>query len=398
MAHDAFVLQQALHIRRTKGGDAVEVEAEAEVSAARKPVVGVMSALPITGSAPMMPGQRPQEPWIIYSQLKQSYEVQDLTMTPGEIDPDKINVVLLLHPAGITPEAEFALDQYLLKGGTVIACVDPFSVTAQMTSGGNPAIKPDRAFGFDVTGVCYFADAALLSALLSDGRSLRLKATDLPTDASSSEQGWTCELGNGATIRELVDVLKRNYCGKVGYEYMHIADVEERRFLGKAAAQSGVDLRFADGLARERPLSGVERLGLNPEVGQFLGRAARGVHRVSVGLELRDGRAADAGGAADDRDMLGHPGKVAERSPRSNGTPLFRARKRPEANLRADPGDLAVAYFFLGALRGVFLSRFALSSSSVNFVATPAAGTSAFAVQTIALRTSVRWLSLAQPA
>ena len=34
-----------------------------------------------------------------------------------------------------------------------------------------------------------------------------------------------------ATIRELVDVLKRNYCGKVGYEYMHIADVEERRFI-----------------------------------------------------------------------------------------------------------------------------------------------------------------------
>ena len=33
------------------------------------------------------------------------------------------------------------------------------------------------------------------------------------------------------TVRELVDVLKRNYCGKVGYEYMHIADVEERRFI-----------------------------------------------------------------------------------------------------------------------------------------------------------------------
>ncbi|MCZ8019382.1 2-oxoglutarate dehydrogenase E1 component [Novosphingobium sp.] len=34
-----------------------------------------------------------------------------------------------------------------------------------------------------------------------------------------------------ATVRELVDILKRNYCGKVGYEYMHIADVEERRFI-----------------------------------------------------------------------------------------------------------------------------------------------------------------------
>ncbi len=44
-----------------------------------------------------------------------------------------------------------------------------------------------------------------------------------------------------ATIRELVDILRANYCGKVGLEYMHIADVEERRFLqdrfeGKDAA------------------------------------------------------------------------------------------------------------------------------------------------------------------
>ena len=34
-----------------------------------------------------------------------------------------------------------------------------------------------------------------------------------------------------ATIRELVDILRANYCGNVGLEYMHIADVEERRFL-----------------------------------------------------------------------------------------------------------------------------------------------------------------------
>ena len=34
-----------------------------------------------------------------------------------------------------------------------------------------------------------------------------------------------------SSVRELVDILKRNYCGKVGFEYMHIADVEERRFI-----------------------------------------------------------------------------------------------------------------------------------------------------------------------
>ncbi len=33
------------------------------------------------------------------------------------------------------------------------------------------------------------------------------------------------------TVRELVDILRANYCGAVGLEYMHISDVEERRFL-----------------------------------------------------------------------------------------------------------------------------------------------------------------------
>jgi ABC-type uncharacterized transport system involved in gliding motility auxiliary subunit len=47
-------------------------------------------------------------------------------------------VLLLFHPAGITPGTEFAIDQYLLNGGTVVACLDAFSVAAQMTGGGNP--------------------------------------------------------------------------------------------------------------------------------------------------------------------------------------------------------------------------------------------------------------------
>ncbi|BAV64488.1 2-oxoglutarate dehydrogenase E1 subunit [Sphingobium cloacae] len=34
-----------------------------------------------------------------------------------------------------------------------------------------------------------------------------------------------------ATVEEIVAILRRNYCGNVGLEYMHIADVGERRFL-----------------------------------------------------------------------------------------------------------------------------------------------------------------------
>ena len=104
-----------------------------EVARPDKPVIGLMSGLPITGGPAMMPGQPGQRPWVIYQQLMQSYDVRDLTMTPEKIDAD-IDILLVFHPAGITPEAEFAIDQYVLGGGTVIACLDPFSVAAQMSS------------------------------------------------------------------------------------------------------------------------------------------------------------------------------------------------------------------------------------------------------------------------
>jgi ABC-type uncharacterized transport system involved in gliding motility auxiliary subunit len=114
-------------------------KAIAEVSRPSKPVVGLMSGLPVAGEQAnpmaMMQGQRGAPPWIFYSQLAQSYEVKDLTMTPEKIDPS-VSVLLVFHPAGITPEAEFAIDQYVLQGGTVIACLDPYSAAAG--GGGNP--------------------------------------------------------------------------------------------------------------------------------------------------------------------------------------------------------------------------------------------------------------------
>jgi ABC-type uncharacterized transport system involved in gliding motility auxiliary subunit len=113
-------------------------KAVAEVSTPVKPRIGIMSALDLKGGPAMMPGQQPKTPWVIYQQLKQSFELEDIPMEAKEIDASSIKVLLLFHPAGITPETEFAIDQYLLNGGTVVACLDAFSVAAQMTGGGNP--------------------------------------------------------------------------------------------------------------------------------------------------------------------------------------------------------------------------------------------------------------------
>jgi ABC-type uncharacterized transport system involved in gliding motility auxiliary subunit len=108
----------------------------AEVSAVNRPKIGVMSALELKGGVPQMPGQAPMPSWVIYQQLRQAYDVEDIPMTASVIDPKQIRVLLLLHPASITPQTEFAIDQYLLAGGTVVACLDAHSIVSQMMSGG----------------------------------------------------------------------------------------------------------------------------------------------------------------------------------------------------------------------------------------------------------------------
>jgi 2-oxoglutarate dehydrogenase E1 component len=47
-----------------------------------------------------------------------------------------------------------------------------------------------------------------------------------------------------ATLRQIVPVLQANYCGKVGLEYMHINDLEERRFLQERMEGRDAEIRF----------------------------------------------------------------------------------------------------------------------------------------------------------
>ena len=108
-----------------------------EVTAVKKPVIGVMSALNLKPSPAMMPGQQGNPGWVMMQQLGQTYEIRDLEIAATEI-PDDVNVLLLVHPAGISADTEFAIDQFILRGGTLIACLDAYSFEAAASAGGNP--------------------------------------------------------------------------------------------------------------------------------------------------------------------------------------------------------------------------------------------------------------------
>ncbi len=101
----------------------------AQVLNPKKPNLGLLTALPVTGQRfnPMMPMGGGQDPWVFYTELQRDYQVRQIELTAEKIDDD-LEVVLVVHPAGISEKTQFALDQFLLRGGKLIVFLDPLSV------------------------------------------------------------------------------------------------------------------------------------------------------------------------------------------------------------------------------------------------------------------------------
>src|SRR3954465_518234 len=92
--------------------------------------------------------------------------------------------------------------------------------------------------------------------LAADLDPLGLTRREVPADLTAEFHGfsdddldrpiWLCgTLGfEQATVRDIVKVLQRNYCGHVGLEYMHINDLAERRFLQERMEGKDAEIVF----------------------------------------------------------------------------------------------------------------------------------------------------------
>lgn len=102
----------------------------AQVINPQKPNIGVMSALPIFGqrmNPMMMQMGGAQDPWVFLTELQRDFNVRQVELTAEKIDDD-LQVLLVVHPAGISEKTQFALDQFVLRGGKLVAFLDPMSV------------------------------------------------------------------------------------------------------------------------------------------------------------------------------------------------------------------------------------------------------------------------------
>jgi len=114
-----------------------------QVISTGKPILGVMTPLPMFGMPmnPMMArmGQgQGQRPWVFIQELKRDYNVKQVQMDTDKIDDD-IQVLIVAHPKNISDKAQFAIDQFVLRGGKLLAFLDPMSfIDREQAQPGNP--------------------------------------------------------------------------------------------------------------------------------------------------------------------------------------------------------------------------------------------------------------------
>ena len=103
-----------------------------------RPVVGLMTSLKgVLGQQPnqmmMMQGMRPQPGWAAFTELQKDYDLREISAEAESIDDD-VKALVVLHPKNLSEKTLFAIDQFVIRGGRLIACVDPMSVMDLMFS------------------------------------------------------------------------------------------------------------------------------------------------------------------------------------------------------------------------------------------------------------------------
>ena len=157
------------------------VRAIARVGANERPKIGLMAGLPVLGEKFNPFTRQSSEPWVLAGELKREFDVKEVPFTAKEIDKD-VNVLLLIHPRDMQPEQEYALDQFVLRGGKLIAFVDPYAYFDQAPQ--MPGVPPMPSSSnlptlFKAWGVEYDPNKVISDVVFGSGGGARYTPTVL---------------------------------------------------------------------------------------------------------------------------------------------------------------------------------------------------------------------------
>src|SRR5690349_19327957 len=157
------------------------IRAIARVATPERPKIGLMAGLPVLGEKFNPFTRQSSEPWVLATELKREFDVKEVPLSAKEIDKD-VNVLLLIHPRDMQPEQEYALDQFVLRGGKLIVFVDPYAYFDQMpTMPGMPPMpsSSDLPLLFKAWGIGYDPVKVISDVVFGSGGGARYTPTVL---------------------------------------------------------------------------------------------------------------------------------------------------------------------------------------------------------------------------
>lgn len=121
-----------------------------ELSNPEKPVIGLLTALPLEGDPRALLLRQPAlaRPTVAMQQLREAFDVRPLEPGLATI-PNEIRILLVVHPQDLPLPAQYAIDQFVLRGGRLILALDPHSEMQANRPGPDGRPPSDTASGLD---------------------------------------------------------------------------------------------------------------------------------------------------------------------------------------------------------------------------------------------------------
>ncbi len=101
------------------------------------PTIGLLTPLPVMSPPMGMRGMGQTPNWLFVTELQRLYTVRLLPYGADEI-PDEIDLLMVIQPRDMPPNVLYAIDQFLVRGGRMMAFLDPWHITNEILSGSQP--------------------------------------------------------------------------------------------------------------------------------------------------------------------------------------------------------------------------------------------------------------------
>jgi len=114
----------------------------------QRTVVGVVSGVQMTRSFDPQ-SQRMQPAWVVYEQAEQLFEMRSLG-TSFDTVPEDVNVLWIVQPKNLSSTTQYAIDQFVMRGGKALIFVDPVAAVDAASDDDMPQGMPPMGQGSDL--------------------------------------------------------------------------------------------------------------------------------------------------------------------------------------------------------------------------------------------------------